>query len=133
VFGKNVGCIFLGKLYTYDMTFTKENRMSVENTLKALSNYCINNSGDMQVWTGKSSTYHWNRGKTQADGIVNGVVRKLAGVDANNGKIWVVAGSFKIAPTGEILRFTGIPRKTQIALQNIKSIVINTEVSLEAV
>jgi hypothetical protein len=105
--------------------------MSVDNTLKSLSNFCFTSSGDAQIWTGKSGTYYWNRGKTQADGVVNGVVRKLAGIDANNVKIWVVAGSFKIAPTGEILRFTGIPRKTQIALQNIKPIVINTEVSLE--
>ena len=33
---------------------------------------------------------------------------KIKGVD-----IWVVAGSIKINPNGEILRFTGIPKKVQ--------------------
>jgi hypothetical protein len=105
--------------------------MSIDNTLKALSNYCFANSGDTQVWKGKSNTYHWNLGKTAANGIVNGVVRKLAGTDANNGKIWVVAGSFKIDTNGAILRFTGIPRKTQISLQNSTPITItNNELQI---
>jgi len=98
--------------------------MSVENTLRSLSNYCFINSGDTQVWQGKSGTYHWNQGKTTASGLINGVVRKLAGIDNNGNKIWVVAGSFKIDHDGSILRFTGIPRKMQIKLQNESSITI---------
>jgi len=98
--------------------------MSVENTLNAISAYCQNNSNDPQVWQGKSNTYRWTLGKTSSNGIVNGVVRKLAGIDASGEKIWVVSGSFKIDPSGSILRFTGIPRKTQFALQNVTPITI---------
>jgi hypothetical protein len=96
--------------------------MSVENTLKALSDYCVNSSGDTQVWNGKSGTYHWNLGREVLPGeIVNGVVRKLISND-NDEKVWIVAGSFKIDPTGDILRFTGLPRKTQKTLQSFKAV-----------
>ena len=71
------------------------------------------------VWQGKSGIYQWNRGKTTANGTVNGVVRKLAGVDAGGKQIWAVAGSLKIAPTGEILRFTGLAKKVQVSIQKV--------------
>jgi hypothetical protein len=95
--------------------------MSVERTLESLKEFCTANSGDTtgQTWTGKNGMYHWNRGKTAADGTVNGVVRKLAGVDATGRQIWVVAGSIKIAPTGEILRFTGLAKKEQKMIQKV--------------
>jgi hypothetical protein len=90
--------------------------MSINNAeivLHEMNHYCMKSTGEPQVWTGKNATYHWTRGKTTDDGIVNGVVRKLAGVNANGDKIWVVAGSFKITSNGEILRFTGLPKVAQ--------------------
>ncbi len=89
--------------------------MSVDKTIEALKEFCTRNSGDPlgQIWQGNKSTYHWNVGKVAADGTLNGVVRKLAGIDANGSQIWAVAGSFKISANGTILRFTGLPRKFQ--------------------
>jgi hypothetical protein len=96
------------------ITATKEILlMSAEHTLTQIKIWCITQSGDEQIWTNKGTTYFWNRGKDTASGLINGVVRKLAGVDARGHKIWVVAGSLKIDAAGKILRFTGIPRKTQ--------------------
>ena len=89
--------------------------MSAENTLESLKRFCLASSGDKteQIWQGNNGTYYWNRGKTAADGVVNGVVRKLVGTDVSGNQIWAVAGSFKISPTGAILRFTGLPSKLQ--------------------
>jgi hypothetical protein len=101
--------------------------MSAELTLEALSSFCRKDSGDSQVWTNKGATYHWNRGKETADGMINGVVRKLAGVEANGNKIWVVAGSIKISKSGEIIRFTGMPKKTQKILQGVGNITAQAE------
>jgi len=103
--------------------------MSAELTLEALSAFCRKDSGDDYIWTNKkNTTYQWTRGKPTADGTFNGVVRKLAGIDATSGnKIWVVAGSIKISPTGEILRFTGISKKTQKILQGFGNITAQAE------
>jgi hypothetical protein len=105
--------------------------MNSENTLINVKKFCLTNSGDGQMWTNKGTTYHWNRGKDTASGLINGVVRKLAGTDANGFKIWVVAGSIKIDPNGIILRWTGLPRKVQktfeVVVQEI--VVLETEAS----
>lgn len=100
--------------------------MSAEHTLEQLQSYCTKSSGDKlgQIWQGKSGTYYWNVGKTATDGIVNGVVRKLAGVDTTGVQIWAVAGSFKIAPDGTILRFTGLPKKDQTMISRIGQIKV---------
>ena len=87
--------------------------MNAEYTVTQLKLWCINQSGDEQIWTNKGTTYHWNRGKDTATGLINGVVRKLAGIDASGKQIWVVAGSLKINPNGTVARFTGIPSKVQ--------------------
>jgi len=87
--------------------------MNAETTLIKIRQFCIADSGDGQIWTNKGTTYYWNRGKDTPSGLVNGVVRKLAGTDATGTKIWVVAGSIKIDANGTILRWTGIPRKVQ--------------------
>ena len=84
-----------------------------EYTLTNVKQHCLADSGDEQIWTNKGTTYFWNRGKDTANGLINGVVRKLAGIDASGSKIWVVAGSLKIAANGQILRWTGLPRKLQ--------------------
>ena len=102
--------------------------MSAENTLKSLTEFCQSSSGDAagQIWQGNSGTYCWNRGKTTADGTVNGVVRKLVGTDVSGRQIWAVAGSLKIAPSGDILRFTGVSKKLQKQLEQAHT-VENTE------
>jgi hypothetical protein len=87
--------------------------MNAENTLTQLKLWCINQSKDEQIWFNKDTTYQWNRGRDTPTGLVNGVVRKLAGIDAAGKQIWTVAGSFKIDAQGTILRFTGIPCKIQ--------------------
>jgi hypothetical protein len=91
--------------------------MQAEYTLNNIKVFCVKQSGDEQVWTNKGATYHWNRGRDTPSGLVNGVVRKLAGTDASGTKIWVVAGSFKINPNGSISRFTGLPRKLQTTFE----------------
>ena len=95
--------------------------MSADKTIEALKEFCTRNSGDAlgQVWQGNKSTYHWNIGKVAVNGIVNGVVRKLAGIDASGHQIWVVAGSFKIDSSGRILRFTGLPKKYQKEIESL--------------
>lgn len=88
--------------------------MDANATIEAVKKFCTENSGDPQIWSGNKATYHWNIGKVTGAGIVNGVVRKLAGIDSGSGKqIWVVAGSFKIMPDGTIARFTGLSKKFQ--------------------
>lgn len=103
--------------------------MTVERTIESLKQFCTANSNDTfgQTWQGKGGTYYWNRGKTAADGTVNGVVRKLAGIDASGKQIWVVAGSLKIAATGEILRFTGLAKKDQKAVQQVITPILMPE------
>ncbi len=98
--------------------------MNVNSTIEALKQFCESNSGNEQMWQGKTSTYHWNIGKETQVGILNGVVRKLAGIEAGGNQIWVVAGSFKIAPDGTILRFTGLPKKLQAKLVTSKPVVL---------
>jgi hypothetical protein len=87
--------------------------MNAEYTLNKVKQFCLANSKDEHIWTNKGTIYYWNRGKDTATGLINGVVRKLAGTDANGSKIWVVAGSLKIRPNGTIARFTGVPSKIQ--------------------
>ena len=88
--------------------------MIPEDTLQRIKEYCKDNSGSPYIWNGRTATYKWSPGKTTREGILNGVVRKLAGIDTNNGsQIWVVAGSIKIMPDGTISRFTGLPISVQ--------------------
>lgn len=106
--------------------------MSAEKTIEALKEFCTKNSGDVfgQTWQGNKATYHWNIGKYAANGILNGVVRKLAGIDANGSQIWVVAGSLKIDPNGKILRFTGLPKKFQTTIESMATTsIVLTETS----
>jgi hypothetical protein len=104
--------------------------MSAEKTIESLKKFCTDNSGDTfgQTWHGNKSTYHWNTGKYTADGTLNGVVRKLAGVEAGGSQIWVVAGSFKIASSGAIIRFTGLPKKSQKAVEAMSATPITVPV-----
>jgi hypothetical protein len=79
--------------------------------INLIKKFCKDASGDEHIWNGNKSTYHWNLGKTTSDGVVNGVVRKLAGISNTGEKIWVVAGSVKILPNGTVARFTGLNKK----------------------
>lgn len=92
--------------------------------------FCKKNSGDEQIWSGKSGTYFWNTGKTTADMVLNGVVRKLAGIDASGRKIWTVAGSFKIAENGTILRFTGLAKKDQVTIARVGQIKVEAKATV---
>lgn len=96
--------------------------MNAEHTLTNFKVWCINQSKDEQIWTNKGTTYFWNRGKDTASGMINGVVRKLVGVDATGSKIWVVAGSLKINEHGTILRLTGVPRKVQKTFEPVHEV-----------
>jgi hypothetical protein len=109
--------------------------MSAENTIESLKKFCTASSGDTlgQTWHGNKATYHWNIGKYDSQGTLNGVVRKLAGIDANGTQIWVVAGSFKISPAGKILRFTGLVKKMQaIVEQTATPITLPVTTKVEA-
>jgi hypothetical protein len=107
--------------------------MSTHTVIENLSNFCKTSSGDPQIWVNKGTTYHWNRGRDSSTGIVNGVVRKLAGIDASGKQIWVVAGSFKITPEGEIIRFTGLPKKTQVTLNAVSAPAVVTQTQTDTV
>jgi len=107
--------------------------MSTHTVIENLSNFCKASSGDPQIWVNKGTSYYWNRGRDSSTGIVNGVVRKLAGIDATGRQIWVVAGSFKISPEGEILRFTGLPKKTQTTLNSVAEMQHSTQTETLAV
>ena len=93
--------------------------MSVTHTLTALESFCRNSSGNHNQWSGNSGQYQWTIGRESTNNITNGVIRKYVGTNDNGDKIWVVAGSFKIQDTGEILRFTGLPKKVQAVIQAI--------------
>jgi hypothetical protein len=99
--------------------------MNAENVINEVKKYCKANSGDEQIWSGNKATYHWNIGKVTSQGIVNGVVRKLAGIDVSGKQIWAVAGSFKIMPDGTIARFTGLPKKIQTQVFMTQPVSIN--------
>ena len=117
--------------YNSTQTYTKEINMSAEKIIESLKEFCVKSSGDVlgQTWHGKSGTYHWNRGRDKPNGEVNGVVRKLAGIDAGGTQIWVVAGSFKIAENGTILRFTGLSKANWRELES----TIVTPITVETI
>ena len=104
--------------------------MDANATIEAVKKFCTENSGDPQIWSGNKATYHWNIGKVTSAGVVNGVVRKLAGIDSGSGKqIWVVAGSLKIMPDGTISRFTGLSKKFQAQVAQNQPVQTTTEVT----
>jgi hypothetical protein len=119
--------------YNNIQTYTKEKLMSAEKTIESLKKFCTESSGDLlgQTWHGNKATYHWNIGKYDAHGTLNGVVRKLAGIDASGTQIWVVAGSFKINAEGKILRFTGLVKRMQVVVEAgaVTPITIETSVT----
>jgi len=98
--------------------------MTAEHTLTQLKLWCITQSGNEQIWTNKGTTYHWNRGKDTSAGLINGVVRKLAGIDVSGRQIWSVAGSLKIEADGTMARFTGIPKKEQSLITRMGHITV---------
>ena len=76
--------------------------MNAQTTINSLTHFCKTTSGDPFIWLGNSGTYKWSRSKETNQGIINGVVRKLAAIDVNGNQIWVVAGSLKIDHNGTI-------------------------------
>lgn len=106
--------------------------MDANATIEAVKEFCKASSGDPQIWSGNKSTYHWNIGKITEHGIVNGVVRKLAGIDVSGKQIWVVAGSLKIMPDGTIARFTGLPKKMQAKMTVAQPATVDSSVTVSA-
>jgi len=105
--------------------------MSSEHTVTVIKEYCSRDSGDSQIWKNKDTQYHWNIGRSTANGTINGVVRKLAGIDASGYQIWVVAGSLKINPDGSIARWTGLPRETQKMAERMSQLKIEAKEKVE--
>lgn len=103
--------------------------MSAEHTLNAIKQFCELSSGDKlgQTWQGKSGTYHWNQGRPRADGVVNGVIRKLEGIDPTGNQIWKLAGSLKILADGKITHFTGLSKKQWALMEGMKNIAVAAE------
>lgn len=106
--------------------------MDANATIEAVKEFCKASSGDPQIWSGNKATYHWNIGKITEHGIVNGVVRKLAGIDVSGKQIWVVAGSLKIMPDGTIARFTGLPKKMQSKMTVAQPATVDSSVTVSA-
>jgi len=101
--------------------------MSAEHTLEAIKQFCQLSSGDSQTWKGKSGTYHWNRGRTRTDGVINGVVRKLEEIEPTGAEYWKLAGSIKILADGKITHFTGLSKKQWALMEGMKNIAVAAE------
>jgi hypothetical protein len=84
-----------------------------ELVFEQLRDYCKSSTGTDNTWQGKSGTYKYEIGRPTANGTINGVIRKLAGIEASGNQIWVVAGSIKVDLNGEWHRGTGLPRAMQ--------------------
>ena len=81
-----------------------------EHVIELFKEHCIKSTGTPNSWVGKSNTYQFEIGRPTASGTINGVIRKLAGIDVSGRQIWAVAGSIKVDIQGEFHRGTGIPR-----------------------
>lgn len=81
--------------------------------LDNIKSICKNTWGDENVYEGPSGKYKWEIGRDTGNGIINGVVRKYIAEDKQGNEIYTVAGSFKIDSTGEVTRWTGLPRRFQ--------------------
>lgn len=73
------------------------------NTLELIKGHFNN-----EVQNTLDNGYFWEIGKEQHDGAITGLVYKPYHLDPNK---CIKAGTFKILPNGNILRFTGIPKK----------------------
>lgn len=81
-----------------------------EHVINLFKEHCVKSTGTQNSWIGKSNTYQFEIGRPTANGTINGVIRKLAGIDVSGRQIWAVAGSIKVDIEGEFHRGTGIPR-----------------------
>jgi hypothetical protein len=81
-----------------------------EHVIELFKEHCMKSTGAPNTWIGKSNTYQFEIGRPTANGTINGVIRKLAGIDVSGKQIWAVAGSIKVDIEGEFHRGTGIPR-----------------------
>lgn len=81
-----------------------------EHVIELFKEHCVKSTGVANQWIGKSSTYQFEIGRPTANSTINGVIRKLAGIEASGRQIWAVAGSIKVDVDGEFHRGTGIPR-----------------------
>lgn len=77
--------------------------------MSEIRSICMEQTGKENHYNGKSGSYKFVMGRDRADGGITAVVHKIL-----DNSISKVAGSIKIDPNGEILRFTGMPRKAQL-------------------
>ena len=77
--------------------------------MSEIRSICVEQTGKEDHYKGKSGSYKFIMGRDRADGGITAVVHKVL-----DNSISKVAGSIKIDPNGEILRFTGMPRKSQL-------------------
>jgi hypothetical protein len=84
-----------------------------QEVLENIKTICRTTWGDESMYEGPSGKYKWELGRDTGNGIINGVVRKMVAEDKDGNEIYVVAGSFKIDPSGEVSRWTGLPRRFQ--------------------
>jgi len=94
----------------FNYTHKGNNMNKAEHVIELFKSHCNSSTGKPNQWIGKSNTYQFEIGRPTANGTINGVIRKLAGIDVSGKEIWAVAGSIKIDLEGEFHRGTGIPR-----------------------
>jgi hypothetical protein len=103
-----------------------------EHVIELFKDHCIKSTGTPNTWVGKSNTYQFEIGRPTANGTINGVIRKLAGIEASGRQIWVVAGSIKVDIDGEFHRGTGIPRSLMKELTSTAQFLYEQEKSKQA-
>lgn len=103
-----------------------------EHVIELFKEHCVKSTGTPNSWVGKSNTYQFDIGRPTANGTINGVIRKLAGIEASGKQIWVVAGSIKVDIDGEFQRGTGIPRSLMKELTSTAQFLYEQEKSKQA-
>jgi hypothetical protein len=103
-----------------------------EHVIQLFKEHCTKSTGQPNSWVGKSNTYQFEIGRPTANGTINGVIRKLAGIEASGRQIWVVAGSIKVDIEGEFHRGTGIPRSLMKELTSTATFLYDQEKKSQA-
>jgi len=81
--------------------------------LDNIKSICKNTWGDENVYEGPAGKYKREKRRETINRKINSLVRKYIAEDKQGNEIYTVAGSFKIDSTGEVTRWTGLPRRFQ--------------------
>ena len=83
--------------------------LDADNTLRAISDICVKETGSQNTFNYKGSVYMFETGREQTDGAITGTITRLIenGTDEHGHKRYsgYRAGSFKILPDGSIKQF----------------------------